>query len=102
MFEEIETGKRGITRRKRKLSRRGRKYVYGIALAILPIVTAMGIITEELAVLYATLLGTILVPWLGLVDSKRHEELQQQSYSDGLDDGYSAATGNDEGEQWQS
>lgn len=62
----------------------------------------MGIITEELAVLYATLLGSILVPWLGLVDSKLHEEQEQQSYSDGLDDGYSAATGNDEGEQWQS
>lgn len=99
MLEEVEIGKRGA---KRRLSRRGRKYIYGIALAILPIVTAMGIITEELAVLYATLLGSILVPWLGLVDSKRHEEQERQSYSDGLDDGYNAATGNDEGEQWRS
>lgn len=62
----------------------------------------MGIITEELAVLYATLLGSILVPWLGLVDSQLHEAEEQQSYIAGLDDGYSAATGNDEGEQWQS
>lgn len=101
MFEEVEPGRHG-KRAKKKLSRRGRKYVYGIALAALPLVTAAGIITEETAALYATLLGAILVPWLGLVDTVKYEQDNQESYERGLDEGYDAARGNDRGEKWQN
>lgn len=94
MFEVRDMGRRGV---KRRLSRRGRKYLYGVALAVLPIVTAAGIITEELAALYATLLGAILVPWLGLVDTSNNEQEAEAQYWRGLDEGWQAASDEERG-----
>lgn len=94
MFEERDTGRRGV---KRRLSRHGRKYLYGIALAVLPIVTAAGIITEEMAALYATLLGAILVPWLGLVDTANNDKEREAEYWRGLDEGWQAASDEERG-----
>lgn len=88
MFEERDTGRRGV---KRRLSRRGRKYLYAVALAVLPIVTAAGIMTEEMAALYATLLGAILVPWLGLIDTANNDKERESEYWRGLDEGYQVA-----------
>lgn len=83
------------------LTRRGRKWLHGIALAFLPIITAAGIMTENMAALWATLLGAILVPWIALEDNHSAEIENRDSYARGLDDGYDAAQGNDEGEEWQ-
>lgn len=94
MFEESEAGRRGV---KRRLSRRGRKYAYGVALAVLPLVTAAGIITEELAALYATLLGAILVPWLGLIDTANNDKEREAEYWRGLDEGWQAGRDEERG-----
>lgn len=94
MFEERDTGRRGV---KRRLSSRGKKYLYGVALAVLPIVTAAGIITEEMAALYATLLGAILVPWLGLIDTANNEREVMAEYWRGLDEGYQVAADEERG-----
>lgn len=94
MFEERDTGRRGVRRR---ISRRGKKYIYGVALAVLPIVTATGIITEELAALYATLLGAILVPWLGLIDTANNEGEAEAEYWRGIDEGWQAASDEERG-----
>lgn len=101
MYKDKATGRRAKPP-KRRLSRRGKKYLYGVALAGLPILTAYGIITEEIAALYATLLGAILVPWLGLVDTAHNEQENLEQYWRGLDEGYHAASGNDEGEEWRN
>jgi len=109
-LEKITSGKRGKPRW--RLTRRGRKYLHGIALATLPIITAAGIITEQTAALWATLIGAILVPWVALEDNhsaelekteleKQAQVLQAEEYSRGLDEGWEAASGNDEGESWQ-
>lgn len=98
MLEEVNAGRRG---KKKRLTRGARKRLYMIALAVLPIVTATGILTEEMAALYATLLGAILVPWLGIIDTANNEQEETAHYLDGLDDGYQAATGHDEGETWR-
>lgn len=81
-----------IDKERQRLTRRGRKWIYGIALAVLPILTTYGILTEEQAVLYATLLGSILVPGLALHDNSRAERDQLASYEQGLDEGWQAAT----------
>ena len=94
MFEERDMGRRGV---KRRLSRRGRKYLYAVALAVLPIVTAAGIMTEEMAALYATLLGAILVPWLGLIDTANNAKEQEAEYWRGLDEGYQVARDEERG-----
>lgn len=110
MLERRASGKRGKERL--ILTRHARKYIHGIALALLPIITATGIITEQTAALWATLIGAILVPWIALEDNhsaelekteleKQAHVLQVKEYSRGLDDGWSAASGNDEGETWQ-
>ena len=96
--------RRAIGRRAKEravLTRQGRKYLHGIALAFLPIITAAGIMTENMAALWATLLGAILVPWVALEENHSAELETRDSYARGLDDGYDAATGNDEGEEWQ-
>ena len=98
MFEDVHRGRRGKGKR---LTRRGRKWLHGIALAFLPIITAAGIMTENMAALWATLLGAILVPWVALEDSRSAECESREQYERGLDDGYDAARGNDEGEEWQ-
>ena len=99
MLERRSSGKRGKERL--ILTRRGRKYLHGIALAFLPIITAAGILTEQTAALWATLLGAILVPWVALEDNHSAELESRDEYERGLDDGWSAASGNDEGETWQ-
>lgn len=39
-----------------------RRYVYGIALATLPLLTLAGIVTESAAPLWGVLAGVVLVP----------------------------------------
>lgn len=80
------------------LTRRGRKYIHGIALAVLPIITAAGMMTENMAALWATLLGAILVPWIALEDNHSAELESRDEYERGLDEGYEAATNHDEGD----
>lgn len=53
--------------------------------------------TEQMAALYATLLGSILVPWLALSDQSQHERSEEDSYQRGLDDGWQAATDTERG-----
>lgn len=85
-------------RETRKLTLRGRRWVYGIAIATLPILVAYGILTEETATLYIALIGAILVPSLAMNDVNKAEQIiveeKQSSYEVGLDDGYQVA--NDE------
>ena len=50
--------------------------------------TAMGILTEEMALLYATLAGTILVPWVALDDANRGEDLADEEYYRGHNEGF--------------
>ena len=78
------------------LTRRGRKWLHGIALAFLPIITAAGIMTENMAALWATLIGAILVPWVALEDNHSAELESRDEYERGLDEGYDAATNHDE------
>lgn len=99
MLERRASGKRGKERL--ILTRHARKYIHGIALALLPIITATGILTEQTAALWATLIGAILVPWVALEDNHSAELESRDEYVRGLDDGWSAASGNDEGEEWQ-
>ena len=96
MLERKHSGRRGIERL--ILTRRGRKYLHGIALAFLPIITATGILTEQTAALYATLIGAILVPWVALEDNHSAELETVEEYQRGLDEGYDAATNHDEGD----
>lgn len=91
------------------LSKRLRKWLYGITVATVPIAVAMGLTTDQDAALYIALAGAILLPGLVLDDSESKElELDQLEgeklleYSRGLDDGYDAARGNDQGEKWQN
>lgn len=99
MLERKQVGKRGLGGY--RLTRRGRKYLHGIALAILPITTAAGIMTENMAALWATLIGAILVPWVALEDNHSAELESVEQYQRGLDEGYDAATNHDEGNRWQ-
>lgn len=96
MLYKKSSGRRGIERL--ILTRRGRKYLHGIALACLPIITATGILTEQTAALYATLLGAILVPWVALEDNHSAELESRDEYERGLDEGYDAAINHDEGD----
>jgi len=96
MLYKKSSGRRGIERL--ILTRRGRKYLHGIALAFLPIITATGILTEQTAALYATLIGAILVPWVALEDNHSAELENRDEYERGLDEGYDAATNHDEGD----
>ena len=96
MLERKHSGRRGKERI--MLSRRARKYLHGIALAFLPIITATGILTEQTAALYATLIGAILVPWVALEDNHSAELETVEEYQRGLDEGYDAATNHDEGD----
>lgn len=75
----------------KRLTLRGRKWIHGVALAVLPILTGYGIMSEDMAVLYATLLGTILVPWVALNDQAKHEAIEEENYLRGLDEGWQAA-----------
>lgn len=43
-----------------------RRWLYGVALAVLPLATAYGLISDAHAPLWASLVGSILVPGLAL------------------------------------
>ena len=73
------------------LSRATRTWIHGIALAVLPILTAIGMVTEEMALLYGTLIGTILVPWIGLNDQVVADENELEAYHEGLVEGKSTS-----------
>lgn len=81
---------------KRLLTLRGRRWLHGIALAVLPLLVAYGIISEESATLYVALIGAILVPSIALNDANKTErvitEEKQDSYETGLDEGWQAAS----------
>lgn len=81
---------------KRRLTLRGRRWIHGIALAVLPLLVAYGIISEENMTLYAALIGAILVPSIALNDANKTERVitaeKQDSYEIGLDDGWQAAS----------
>lgn len=96
MFYKKPSGRRGKERI--MLTRQARKWIHGIALAFLPIITATGILTEQTAALYATLLGAILVPWIALEDNHSAELESVEEYQRGLDEGYDAAINHDEGD----
>lgn len=96
MFYKKPSGRRGKERI--VLTRQARKWIHGIALAFLPIITATGILTEQTAALYATLLGAILVPWIALEDNHSAELETVEEYQRGLDEGYDAATNHDKGD----
>ena len=96
MLERKHIGRRGKERI--MLTRQARKWIHGIALAFLPIITATGILTEQTAALYATLLGAILVPWVALEDNHSAELETVEEYQRGLDEGYDAATNHDKGD----
>ena len=48
------------------LSREGRKWLYGIALTVVPLLVAYGVLTEDAAPLWIALLGSFLAPTLAL------------------------------------
>lgn len=81
---------------KRRLTLRGRRWIHGIALAVLPLLVTYGIISEEIAPLYVALLGAILVPSIALSDANKTERVitaeKQDSYEIGLDEGWQAAS----------
>ena len=97
MLERRTSGKRGKPRW--RLTRRGRKYLHGVALAVLPLITAAGMITEQTAALWATLIGAILVPWIALEDNHSAELESVEQYQRGLDEGYDAATNYDKDQE---
>lgn len=48
---------------------RARRWVYGIALAVVPILTAYGLVSEEHAPLWVSLVSAVLVPGLALANT---------------------------------
>ena len=48
------------------LSREGRKWLYGIALTVVPLLVAYGVLTEDAAPLWIALIGSFLAPTLAL------------------------------------
>lgn len=46
-----------------------RKWVYGIALAVMPLLVAYGIISEQTAPLWVSLVSAVLVPSLALANT---------------------------------
>lgn len=76
----------------KRVSRRGRTWLYGIALAVMPILIAIGIVTEEVAVLWATLIGAILVPGAAIHEQTQHEQDTEDSYYIGVNEGWQAAS----------
>ena len=48
------------------LSREGRKWLYGIALTVVPLLVAYGVVTEDAAPLWVALIGSFLAPTLAL------------------------------------
>ena len=48
------------------LSREGRKYIYIVSLAVIPLLVAYGVIDEEVAPLWVALAGAIVAPVVAL------------------------------------
>lgn len=48
------------------MSREGRKWLYGVALTIVPLLVAYGAISESAAPLWIALIGSLLAPSLAL------------------------------------
>lgn len=48
-----------------------RQWVYGIALAALPLLIAYGIVDDQTAALWAAVVGAVLVPGLAVVNTGR-------------------------------
>jgi len=48
------------------LSREGRKWLYGVALTVVPLLVAYGVIEESAAPLWVALVGSLLAPTLAL------------------------------------
>jgi hypothetical protein len=48
------------------MSREGRKWLYGIALTVVPLLVAYGVIAEDAAPLWVALVGSLLAPALAL------------------------------------
>lgn len=78
-------------REQKKVTRRGRTWLYGISLAVFPVLIAYGIVTEEVAILWASLIGAILVPGAAIHEQTKHEDDTQESYYIGVDEGYQVA-----------
>ena len=50
---------------------RVRQWVYGIALAALPLLIAYGIVDDQTAALWAAVIGAVLVPGLAVINTGR-------------------------------
>lgn len=48
------------------MSREGRKYIYIVSLAVIPLLVAYGVIDEEVAPLWVALAGAIVAPVVAL------------------------------------
>ena len=48
------------------MSRNGRKWLYGVALTVVPLLVAYGVIEESAAPLWVALVGSLLAPSLAL------------------------------------
>lgn len=46
-----------------------RKWIYGVALAVVPLLTAYGLISETTAPLWVSLVSAVLVPGLALANT---------------------------------
>lgn len=46
-----------------------RRWVYGVALAVVPLLTAYGLISETMAPLWISLVSAVLVPGLALANT---------------------------------
>lgn len=51
---------------KKLMSREGRKYIYIISLAVIPLLVAYGVIDEEVAPLWVALAGAVIAPVVAL------------------------------------
>lgn len=56
------------------LSREGRKWLYGIALTVVPLLVAYGVVTEDAAPLWIALIGSLLAPTLALTHLTPEED----------------------------
>lgn len=48
------------------MSREGRKYIYIVSLAVIPLLVAYGVIDEEVAPLWVALAGAVIAPVVAL------------------------------------
>ena len=59
---------------KKLLSREGRKWLYLISLAVIPLLVFYGVITEDSVPLWVALVGSVLAPTLALTHLSPPEE----------------------------